>query len=222
MEARRSYRRGTTALVAAAIAVVGVGTAVQGRIAQAREDEVSSARQTQAASYERQRDVLATDVTTLRKQVTFCQQHPKHAYCKVPAVPEPEQRIQQVPGPRGERGRPPTQGEISAAVALYLQAHPVQDGRPPSKAEIAEAVTAYLSKNPPPAGPAGQDGKDGAQGATGPQGDVGPQGPVGPSGPAGADATDAQVKSAVDEFFSEHTFTCTENEPGKWTCAVAE
>lgn len=221
MEARRSYRRGTTALVAAAIAVVGVGTAVQGRIAQAREDEVTSSRTEQAASYERQRDVLATDVTTLRKQVTFCQQHPEHAYCKVPAVPEPEQRIKQVPGPRGAPGRPPTQGEISAAVALYLQAHPVRDGRPPTKTEIAEAVTAYLSRNPPPSGAPGQDGKDGAQGATGPQGPAGPVGPQGPAGPAGADASDAQVKAAVDEFFSAHTFTCTEDEPGKWTCAVA-
>lgn len=220
-------RRGTVNLVVGAILVVAAGTAVQGRLWQDHQQDQTKRSSTQAVAFERQRNVLATDVQTLREQVTFCKQHPKNDYCKKPAVPDPEQRIKEIPGPQGAQGpqgiqgpagRAPTQAEVSAAVAAYLAAHPVKDGRPPTQTEIAAAVAAYIAKNPPPAGPAGKNGTDGQQGATGPQG---PSGPQGPKGDPGQNATDDQVKAAVDAYFAAHSFTCTEDEPGKWKCAVA-
>jgi hypothetical protein len=228
VEARRRTR--TVNLVVAAILVVGVGTAVQGRMTQEEQQSKVDKTSIQSVAYERQRNVLATDVQTLRQQVTFCKQHPKNDYCKKPAVPDPQQRIKEIPGPQGATGpqgaqgpagRSPTEGEVAAAVASYLASHPVKDGRPPTQAEISAAVAAYLAKNPPPAGPAGKNGTDGQQGATGPQGPAGPEGPQGLQGEPGKDASDEQVKTAVDAYFASHTFSCTEDETGKWKCAVA-
>lgn len=53
-------------------------------------------------------------------------------------------------------GRAPTTEEITAAVATYLLAHPPTPGRAPTSAEIADAVQTYLVANPP------APGKDGA------------------------------------------------------------
>ena len=124
-------------------------------------------------------------------------------------------------GATGTPGRPPTQAEVSAAVAAYLRANPPPRGRAPTMAEIITAVSGYLTQNPPPAGPAGakgDEGDPGETGATGPQGDRGEQGPP---------PTDEQVRTAVAAFFAAHTLTCTPEEPaggvtgGSFRCSIS-
>jgi hypothetical protein len=92
-----------------------------------------------------------------------------------------------------------SQAALEGAVADYLLTNPPQrgsrgaPGRPPSDGEIAAAVAAALAADPPPAGPPGADGADGAPGPEGAPGDQGSPGPAGERGqqgergPAGVD-----------------------------------
>ncbi len=84
-----------------------------------------------------------------------------------------------IPGPQG---LPATNGQIQAAVTVYLAAHP-----PPIDYSILRAfVNSYLIAHPAPRGQSGQPGASGSPGQTG---QPGGNGPSGPSGPAGADGT---------------------------------
>lgn len=121
----------------------------------------------------------------------------------------------------GPAGRTPTQAEVSAAVTAYLRENPPPRGRAPSMAEIITAVSGYLQQNPPAAGDAGAKGDKGDRGETGEQGSQGERGEQGPP------PSDEQVRAAVAEFFSSHTFTCTPEDPaggvvgGPFRCSVS-
>lgn len=111
-------------------------------------------------------------------------------------------------GPEGKQGRPPTQTEISAAVARYLGEHPPAAGRPPTMAEILTAVTGYLREHPPPAGSAGPAGAKGDKGDQGGKGDPGETGPQGERGEQGPPPSDEQIRAALEEYLAAHPLNC--------------
>ena len=118
---------------------------------------------------------LATDVRTLRSQLT--------ASGETPAVPDPGIAVEDlperqevpvpVPGPPGPRG--PRGPAREAAPTITPSPGPAG---PPG--EPGETVTGP----PGPQGEDGEDGSDGADGARGPRGPRGEQGPRGEPGPA--------------------------------------
>ena len=107
----------------------------------------------------------------------------------------------------GNPSEPPTPSQYDQLIALAEQTK-----------EIAESVrrdadAGEFDGPPGPQGPKGEDGPPGPQGPKGEDGDPGPQGPKGedgdpgPQGPAGKDgqnATDEQVRTAVDAYMEEH------------------
>lgn len=132
-----------------------------------------------------------------------------HGY--TPVAPPPTSVIAGAQGPQGPAGPGPSDEQVAAAVAAYLQQHPIA-GQPPTTDQIAAVVAVYMQQRPAPAGPSGSPGAVGAQGpgpsdaqiadavavweaghpvatVTGPQG---PQGSQGPPGPAGTGATGPQ------------------------------
>lgn len=116
------------------------------------------------------------------------------------AAREPEPKTVQ-----GEPGRPPTAGEIRAAVADYLRDNPPPAGRPPTTDEVAAAVSDHMRRNPPEPGrsPTTQEIADAVadycanDACVGPEGSTGPQGPVGPQGPG---PTATQIEEAVQKY----------------------
>lgn len=111
-----------------------------------------------------------------------------HNYSPVP--PPPEKIIQ---GPAGPAGPGPSDAQVAAAVAAYLQQHPIA-GQPPTTDQVAAVVAVYLAQHPPAAGKTGPGPSDTqiqaavavwetAHPTTAPSG---PPGPTGPPGPAGA------------------------------------
>lgn len=197
---------------------------------------VSQHRQANAAqALTSQRGSLAGDVDTLRTQVTYCRQHPRAAYCRQPAAPDPSVRIKQHPakpvivigqpgdagpaGPRGERGPAVAAQQTRDAVAKYLALHPVLAGRDGTPGSPGPAPPCLSS----PSGCAGPVGPVGPKGDTGNRGDRGDQGPVGPAGKDGTDGRDgtgiASVRIDPDTCHMIVTYTSGRTEDaGRVTC----
>lgn len=138
-------------------------------------------------------EALAEAVDALRSQV--------FAEGEQPVAPAPERIVDQGPagerGPRGdvgERGRPPTDAEIDAAVSRYCLENSCvgAPGPGPSAEQVRAAVESYCTVNGcgdvsqvaaavrdycSSGACTGQDGTDGAPGPVGPTGPAGP--PVG-------------------------------------------
>lgn len=87
---------------------------------------------------------------------------------------------------------PATDGQVRAAVADYLTAHPPADGHTPTQAEVDAAVVRYCEAN----GCKGEDGKDGKDGTSG------------ADGANGADATDDQVAAQVAAYCAADPSPC--------------
>lgn len=90
-----------------------------------------------------------------------------------------------IPGPAGSpgpAGPPPSPDQVRNAVDAYLIAHPPEGGKPPTEGQVAAAVAMYCSSG----ACRGSDGATGATGPAG-QSITGPQGATGPSGPGPAD-----------------------------------
>lgn len=138
-----------------------------------------------------------------------------------------------VPGPQGEQGeegRPPSQSEVLAAVALYCNEGLCdgEDGANVTPQQVASAVAAYCNDRGEcrgRTGTAGEDGTDGEQGPPptpeqvsaavanfcGESNCDGPQGPVGPAGPAGQDGTNGE--DGVDAVPFTFSFTVPGDNP---------
>jgi hypothetical protein len=73
-----------------------------------------------------------------------------------------------------EDGENASPAQIAAAVINYFTENPVKDGAPgppPSDEQISNAVAVYLAANPPPAGPPGPAGTNGTDGKDGTDGE---------------------------------------------------
>jgi Collagen triple helix repeat (20 copies) len=118
---------------------------------------------------------------------------------------------------------PPTQQQVTTAVAAYFATHPYQPPGP-TTTQLRAAVVAYLAAHPAPAGPPGQSGpvgatgSPGAPGATGSPGEPGPSGipgDAGPTGPPGPGPTDDQIAEAVAAYVASYPLAC----PAGYTAA---
>jgi hypothetical protein len=162
---------------------------------------------------------LASDVETLREQL--------RSEGVEPAVPDPDDTVEQINGERGEPGRdgrdgargatgdagpPGAPGPAGAAGAPGAPGPAGSDGLtvigPPGPP--GESVT-----GPPgatgPAGPAGEPGAPGAPGA------AGAPGPAGPQGPAGADGQPVAftfTAGGVEYVCAPPDFQCTQTALG--------
>lgn len=101
------------------------------------------------------------------------------------------------PGLPGEQGPPPSDAQVSQAVALYCAGGRCDgsDGRNATTDQVAEAVALYCNSQGECRGPEGRAGPEGQDGATGNPGATGPQGPP---------PSDAQVQAAVSTYCSNH------------------
>jgi hypothetical protein len=107
---------------------------------------------------------------------------------------------------------PPTQAQVTAAVAAYFVTHPYQPPGP-TDAQLRTAVTTYLLQHPAPSGAPGATGpagigQTGADGPSGPPGPAGPPGDPGPTGAAGPGPTDEQIAVAVASYLASHPLAC--------------
>ena len=95
----------------------------------------------------------------------------------------------------GNPSEPPTPSQYDQLIALAEQTK-----------EIAESVRrdADAGEFDGPPGPQGPKGEDGPPGPQGPKGEDGDPGPQGPAGKDGQNATDEQVRTAVDAYMEEH------------------
>lgn len=178
----RRDRRGTLLLAGVGIAVLAFVVYANSRFNALRAEEKRQEQNVTALS-----SYLADTESVLKA----------HNYSPVP--PPPEKIIQ---GPAGPAGPGPSDAQVAAAVAAYLQQHPIA-GQPPTTDQIAAVVAVYLVQHPPAAGAAGPGPSDTqiqaavavwenthpttpAPGPSGPPGPAGPSGAAGPSGEAGA------------------------------------
>lgn len=175
----RRDRRGTLLLAGVGIAVLAFVVYANSRFNALRAEEKRQEQNVTALS-----SYLADTESVLKA----------HNYSPVP--PPPEKIIQ---GPAGPAGPGPSDAQVAAAVAAYLQQHPIA-GQPPTTDQIAAVVAVYLVQHPPAAGAAGPGPSDTqiqaavavwenthpTTGPPGPSGPAGPSGAAGPSGEAGA------------------------------------
>lgn len=102
------------------------------------------------------------------------------------------------PGSPGDDGPPPSDAQVSRAVALYCSGGQC-DGNNATITQVRAAVALYCNARGQcqgPRGTAGADGQDGPPGAPGEPGEDGLEGQRGP-GP-----TDSQVEQAVNQYCS--------------------
>lgn len=143
-----------------------------------------------------QRDLLASDVETLRAQLSDLGAEP--------AVGPPAVVGERGPaGDRGERGRTGPQGPPGADGA---DGEPGADGQDGTDGQDGASIIG-------PIGPIG------------PQGPVGPQGPAGPTGatgPAGADGEDATLPDPITFIIGTTTYTChAQDSAGTYICSTS-
>ena len=119
-------------------------------------------------------------------------------------VVEPGKTPETIPGPEGPTGP---------------QGVPGDGGRPPTAGEVLAAVNAYCASIGGCVGPAGAPGAPGANGQPG-ESVVGPQGPAGPAGPQGAEGVPGANGISVtgvscmlrDDLSSAFRFTFSDQE----------
>lgn len=123
-------------------------------------------------------DELGSAVATMQGQVDVLGGEPAIELDRDEVGPLPVE----VTGPRGERGPPPSDEQVAAAVEQYCATNGCT-GPAPSPLEVAAAVASYCDARGECVGPAGEQGQSGEQGP-------------GPS--------DAQIASAVGSYCAAH------------------